>query len=348
MSCLRSSLYHAIRRVVVKPDIDITYQLLHMNSLSIFGLRTCSTKTFDLNQIARSNRENSSLDGVKRSITQKARKSKTNASKDEVSVEPEERVDVPHWLGTVMDCPLYSNSKIDVSKQAQFKDFVEELDMSYLPSVSTIINRTESESQKKVLKRWKAAKTKELGGEKQFKEYQQGIIDNGLNLHKCIELTLKGEEGLNIKESNKGHWESVQTALGDVQKVKSLEYDCVHPEMFYRGKFDCIAEFRDTLCLIEWKTSSSHKPLLSATYDNPLQVAAYIGAVNRSGILKQLDIPDLTNGALVFAYPTGEPATVHMMSQKVCERYWRKWLDRLYIYWVLQFQHSQRNEVNMV
>jgi genome maintenance exonuclease 1 len=69
-------------------------------------------------------------------------------------------------------------------------------------------------------------------------------LNKGLNLHKCIELFLKGERDFSVAEGSRGHWQSIQSTLGEVKDVKMLELDCVHPEMFYRGKVDCVATFR--------------------------------------------------------------------------------------------------------
>lgn len=57
--------------------------------------------------------------------------------------------------------------------------------------------------------------------------------------------------------------------------------------------------------------------------------------MNEFARLFQID--NIKNGALVFAYPNGEPATVHMMNTKTCEKYWHRWQERMYKYWTLQY-----------
>ncbi|PKU34401.1 mitochondrial genome maintenance exonuclease 1 [Limosa lapponica baueri] len=79
------------------------------------------------------------------------------------------------------------------------------------------------------------------------------------------------------------------------------------------------------LCVIDWKTSEKPKPFLKNTFDNPLQVAAYIGAINHDA---NYDF-QVSCGLIVVAYKNGSPAHPHFMDPDLCSRYWNKWLLRL-------------------
>ena len=76
------------------------------------------------------------------------------------------------------------------------------------------------------------------------------------------------------------YMQSVEHVLDDIGEVKALETSIVHLPLGYVGTFDCLAEYKGTLCLIDWKTSGKLKSSLADCYDYPLQVVAYAGAVN--------------------------------------------------------------------
>ena len=85
-------------------------------------------------------------------------------------------IEIPEWMKVVLECPANAEDKIDTDKFLKFKDFIEELEMKRLPSVTTIIKQTEPEEQAKVLIQWMKRKTKELGGKEQFEQYRQSKV----------------------------------------------------------------------------------------------------------------------------------------------------------------------------
>lgn len=83
------------------------------------------------------------------------------------------------------------------------------------------------------------------------------------------------------------------------------------------------------LVLIDWKTSQKPKESLRSTFDNPLQIAAYVGAFNHD---KRYPV-QVTEGLIVVVYNNGRPATLLPVRLKALENYWKAWLQRLSLYY---------------
>ncbi|XP_064622747.1 uncharacterized protein LOC135484960 [Lineus longissimus] len=201
------------------------------------------------------------------------------------------------------------------------------------PSVSTILNETMPEESRRLLENWKRRKIAEMGLEA-FEIEMDGIRRRGQDLHLSIENTLKGVpvSDLTITTEMEGFWESIQDVLCDVKDLAVTEAKILHPTLHYAGRLDCIAMYKGNLCLIDWKTSAKKKRKLEFTYDNPLQLAAYAGAVNA---MDSFDYK-IKHAVLVMMYPDGSPAHAHLMSVDVLEKYWRIWLQRVRLYWKLK------------
>ncbi|XP_075059905.1 mitochondrial genome maintenance exonuclease 1 [Mixophyes fleayi] len=197
-----------------------------------------------------------------------------------------------------------------------------------LPSVTRILQKTMPMEQAFYLERWKQRMIMELG-EEGFIAYTAAIFSQGKRFHARLEdLLLSGDDFTPKQEKTEelsGYLASVEHVLSDVAGIKTLESAVVHSELNYLGFVDCVAQYRDKLCVIDWKTSEKQKPHLQNTFDNPLQVAAYIGAINHDCNYNfQVDC-----GLIVVVYKDGTPAHAHVMDSKLCLHYWDKWLLRL-------------------
>lgn len=88
--------------------------------------------------------------------------------------------------------------------------------------------------------------------------------------------------------------------------------------------------FRKELCAFEWKTSEKCKSKLAFTYDAPVQLCAYLGALN---IDPRYDLT-VKNGRVVVAYKNGDTANIFHLTETDLRKYWLIWLKRLQEYWI--------------
>ncbi|XP_017268256.1 mitochondrial genome maintenance exonuclease 1 [Kryptolebias marmoratus] len=204
---------------------------------------------------------------------------------------------------------------------------------SSVPSVTRILQQTLSPEQIFYLERWKKKMIAELG-EEGFKEYSQNLFRQGKLFHSALEDIFTSGAKWNPRDPSEapdyvpevqGYIQSVSHILEDVSAVRATESTVQHGALNYLGIVDCVARYRGVLCVIDWKTSEKPKPFLSNTYDNPVQVAAYAGALNTDDNYKY----QVENGLIVVAYKDGSPAHAHQLSSELMSDYWKTWLLRL-------------------
>ncbi|XP_071445297.1 mitochondrial genome maintenance exonuclease 1-like [Hetaerina americana] len=137
-----------------------------------------------------------------------------------------------------------------------------------------------------------------------------------------------------------GCWKSLSSVISEIDRVQVLEGAVCHPHLFYHGVLDCIASYQGEEVLIEWKKSDKPKPKLENTYDAPVQLSAYMGAMNYDR-----NYPLWVNGGLVvIAYSDGSPADVFHLTLSDCNRYWNSWLERVQLFWSQQQEEKQLSE----
>uniref|UniRef100_A0A8D0L1X0 Mitochondrial genome maintenance exonuclease 1 n=1 Tax=Sphenodon punctatus TaxID=8508 RepID=A0A8D0L1X0_SPHPU len=230
--------------------------------------------------------------------------------------------------------PLTNSNKFSLNAVAMLPLKIT-LQRNKLPSVTNVLKQTMPLEQAFYLERWKQRMILELGKDG-FDEYTKNIFLQGRLFHTALEALLVAAE-MPAKEQEEhikvsGYLRSIHHVLGDISGVKALESAVQHETLQYLGLVDCVAEYRGQLCVIDWKTSEKPKQHLRNTFDNPLQVAAYMGAINHDA---NYDF-QVNCGLLVVAYKDGSPAHPHFMDSDLCSRYWDRWLLRLEEYMAKQ------------
>jgi len=191
------------------------------------------------------------------------------------------------------------------------------------PSVTTILNATKPQEERDRLLNWKARV-----GTEEATRITTGASRRGTQTHKQIERFLLGENPV-CPEGSVAYWESIKPVLEEVDTVKLVEGSVFHYKMSYSGKVDCVASYKGIPCVCEWKTADKPKGSIERLYEHPLQLTAYIGAVNEC--YQEYNIK-VNHALLVVAIPERE-AEIFWFEPEAMKEYWQQWEERVAQYW---------------
>ncbi|CAG9583378.1 unnamed protein product [Danaus chrysippus] len=226
-----------------------------------------------------------------------------------------------------------SDDKIIQIKQHQ-NDFTKQF-----PSVTLILNKTMTEESRKALDKWKQERIAEMGLE-EFNRFYEAQLAVGTKFHNTLKnYFTQPQTQLRIEKDVEAVWVSVSEVLKSISSPKAIESNVVHPLLKYRGIFDAIADYEDKPTLIEWKKSDKPRKSLQMTYDNPVQLAAYFGAVCNDLNYKHFNVRD---ALLVIAYTDGSKADAYHLSTDKLREHWAQWLIRLEEYMIKYNNDSEK------
>ncbi|XP_782673.3 mitochondrial genome maintenance exonuclease 1 [Strongylocentrotus purpuratus] len=202
-------------------------------------------------------------------------------------------------------------------------------DKTKVPSVTAILQKTMSPDSAAALLRWERFMIKKMGLPA-FQKLKKEMFSEGHQLHANIgHILLNKPEEVVIEKGIEGFWKSIKERLPELASDSPIiECHTRHPYLGYHGYADCVTEYRGKPCLVEFKTSRKPKKSLSKCFDNPMQVAAYLGALNFDPKYQF----QINQALLVITYKDGSPADLHVMTPELCDLYWNKWLKRLQEY----------------
>ena len=184
-----------------------------------------------------------------------------------------------------------------------------------LPGVTRIMQATKSPLQKAQLTRWR-----EKVGSVEANRVIQASKKRGTIIHELVSKYLLGQP-YSCPDFVRPYWDNLLPILDNIDNIRLVEGNLFHYYLGYAGRVDCVASYLSIPCVIEFKTAERFKPL----YDEPLQLAAYCGAVNRQYGLR------LRNTLLITTTPS--EASVTWFERDEVIKYWHLWEQRVADFW---------------
>ncbi len=126
------------------------------------------------------------------------------------------------------------------------------------PSVTTVLQATMPEDQRKRLRNWYERNGSEA------ESLRQQAAERGKVIHKLIEARFKGER-MECPPELTEFWQEARRILGAIGEVLAVEQPVYHPRLQYAGTLDLLAYWQGALTLFDFKTSHmGHVPSRSA------------------------------------------------------------------------------------
>jgi genome maintenance exonuclease 1 len=191
-----------------------------------------------------------------------------------------------------------------------------------LPGITSILKATKSPQEKAQLANWR-----QRVGTSEANQICRTSRDRGNLIHKLTKSYFLGES-FSCPDSIQPYWENLLPILQDIHDVRLIEGNVFHYYEGYAGRVDCVASYHGIPCVIEFKSADRIKRL----YDEPLQLAAYCGALNRQyGVKYGVSL----NHALLIATTPDEVSLTWFDPDEVMD-YWHKWQQRVAQFWAQQ------------
>jgi genome maintenance exonuclease 1 len=187
-----------------------------------------------------------------------------------------------------------------------------------LPGITSILKATKSPQEKAQLANWR-----QRVGTSEANRISRTSRDRGTLLHQLTKSYFLGES-FSCPASIKPYWENLFPILQDIHDVRLIEGNVFHYYEGYAGRVDCVASYHGIPCVIEFKSADRIKRL----YDEPLQLAAYCGALNRQ-------YGASLNHALLITTTPDDVSLTWFDPDEVMD-YWHKWQQRVAAFWEQQ------------